>query len=96
MKDIELNGLTLPNGQLCKVTVCAITGDNLGSHNIGGFTENFSKSAYFCRYCEIDRDTFRADPLVKGPDRTPESYQRHVENCDGDKGNSFKLTTLFF
>ena len=28
-------------------------GDNLGSHQIGGYTENFSKSNNFCRYCEV-------------------------------------------
>ncbi|KAI2645908.1 hypothetical protein H4Q32_025254 [Labeo rohita] len=49
MRDLELNGVTFPDGQLCKGTLYAIAGDNLGSHKIGGFTENFSKSTY-CSY----------------------------------------------
>lgn len=79
LKGLELNGVALLDDQLCKGTLCAIAGDNLGSHNIGGFTENFSKSSHFCRYCEIERGAFLTDPLAKGPDRTPQSYQRHVE-----------------
>ncbi|KAK3526247.1 hypothetical protein QTP70_020389 [Hemibagrus guttatus] len=34
---------------------------------------------HFCRYCEIDREAFLADPLAKGPDRTPQSDQKHVD-----------------
>ncbi len=47
IKDCELNGVTFPDGQLCKGNLYAIAGDNMGSHNIGSFTENFRKSAYF-------------------------------------------------
>lgn len=105
MKDLELNGVTLPDGQLCKGTLYAIACDNLGSHNIGGFTENFSKSAYFCRYCDIDRETFLSDPLAKEPDRTPQSYQRQVEaqslnmelsNCGGIKFDSIFNELTYF
>lgn len=79
LKELELNGVTLRDGQLYKGTLYAIAGDNLGSHNIGGFTENFSKSSHFGRYCEIDREAFQADPLAKGPDRTPQSYHKNTE-----------------
>lgn len=79
LKELELNGVTLPDGQLYKGTLCAIAGDNMGSHNIGGFTENFSKSSHFCRYCEIYREAFQADPLAKGPDRIPQSYHETTE-----------------
>ncbi|KAK7899251.1 hypothetical protein WMY93_020104 [Mugilogobius chulae] len=37
----------------------------------GGFTENFSRSQYFCRYCEIKRSEFESDPNACGPPRTP-------------------------
>lgn len=42
---------------------CAISGDNLGSHGVGGFVENFSVSHYFCRYCDIKRSSFESSPL---------------------------------
>jgi hypothetical protein len=41
LQDLEINGLEI-SGVAVKGTVVAITGDNLGSHGIGGFTENFS------------------------------------------------------
>lgn len=97
LKDLELNGVSLPDGQVCKGTLCAIAGDNLGSHNIGGFTENFSKSSHFCRYCEIDRQTFLADPLAKGPDPTPQTFQKHVEalSCNVEASNGVKFDSIF-
>lgn len=33
-------------------------------------TENFSSAKFFCRYCEIDRDTFIENPLARGIKRT--------------------------
>lgn len=73
LKDLEISGVTLPDGQVFLGTLTAICGDNLGSHCIGGFVENFSKSLNFCRYCNIDRETFRESPLCKGTKRTVES-----------------------
>ena len=35
-----------------------IAGDNLGSHMIGGFKQNFSAS-HICRYCDMTIDRFR-------------------------------------
>lgn len=99
LKDLELNGVNLPDGQVCKGTLCAIAGDNLGSHNIGGFTENFSKSSHFCRYCEIDREAFQKDPLTKGPDCTPQSYHKNVEaanlNVEGRVCCGVKFDSIF-
>lgn len=54
LKDLETSGITMHDSKTYRGTVCAITGDNLGSHCIGGFTKNFSKSLQFCRYCEIN------------------------------------------
>ncbi|KAL1246773.1 hypothetical protein QQF64_034280 [Cirrhinus molitorella] len=42
LKDMEEFGIVLENGETVRGTVIAIVGDNLGSHSIGGFTENFS------------------------------------------------------
>ncbi len=54
LKQMEENGIEYGDEKV-KGCVIAITGDNLGSHSIGGFTESFSKSTHFCRYCVIDR-----------------------------------------
>ena len=59
-------------------TVYCITGDNLGWHCIGGFSENFSTVDYFCRYCLIQKDAFKEDPCAVGPSRTVQNYET---NC---------------
>ena len=71
--------MTLSNGKVHKGTLCAIAGDNLGSHNNGGFSENFSRSVHFCRFCDTDHKTFFTYPLAKASARTVESYNGHVQ-----------------
>lgn len=66
LKVLEVSGITLPDGQMCKGALGAIAGDNLGSHSIGGFAGTLN----FCRYCEIDQQTFLADPLAKAPNHS--------------------------
>ncbi|KAE8749102.1 hypothetical protein FOCC_FOCC004271 [Frankliniella occidentalis] len=58
LKLLEERGLKLPDGRFVKVGLVCVTGDNLGSHGLGGFVENFSKAVYFCRFCFCDRNTF--------------------------------------
>ena len=90
LKNLEVSGIDLSDGTVYKGTVCAIAGDNLGSHNLGGFVENFSRSINFCRYCEIDRKTFLPNPLSKGTNRTAQSYRDHVQRCtDVSRGVKF-------
>ena len=57
LKSLETDGINV-DGETVKGGLCCIAGHNLGSHCIGGFTENFSRSQYFCRYCEITRSQF--------------------------------------
>lgn len=83
LKDLELNGVTLSDGKVYKGTLCAIAGDNLGSHNIGGFVEKFSRSSHFCRYCDISREAFHADPLIQSTKRTG-----HVQSSEGQSTSS--------
>lgn len=90
LKSLETDGINV-DGETVKGGLYCISGDNLGSHSIGGFTENFSHSVYFCRYCEITRSEFEADPNACGPPRTPEKYDTAVadlqaENLQGVKG----------
>ncbi|KAL7881014.1 hypothetical protein SRHO_G00032680 [Serrasalmus rhombeus] len=46
--------------------------------NDSGFTENFSRSQHFCRYCEVTRREFETDPNACGPPLTPETYDAAV------------------
>ena len=47
----DLKILETPDGQVClKGPMVAVVGDNLGSHSLGGFLENFN-SHKFCRFC---------------------------------------------
>lgn len=52
---LETEGIQLGNTKNVKGSVVAFTGDNLGSHQIGGFVQNFSTTAYFCRYCYANK-----------------------------------------
>jgi len=83
LKLLEENGITLADESVVKGALYCIAGDNLGSHCIGGFTENFSTSQYFCRYCLITRSEFQgADPAIVGPERTPETYRSATEQLE--------------
>ncbi|KAK3921010.1 Transcriptional repressor protein YY1 [Frankliniella fusca] len=55
LKVLETVGVELKPNCFTKASIVTIAGDNLGSHALGGFVENFSRSNYFCRYCRIHR-----------------------------------------
>lgn len=96
LKDIEEIGFETVDGNTLKGSLIAISGDNLGSHCIGGFTENFSRSNYFCRYCLIDRRTFEREPENMGPKRTVNNYKDSVEQLgDQDMVNGIKFDSVF-
>lgn len=97
LKDLESNGVVLPDGQVRKGKLHAIAGDNLGSHGIGGFLKNFSLSVNFFRYCEIDRSTFQRDPLCRVTTHTVQSYREHVQRLEGDlvQSGGIKFDSLF-
>nr|XP_023659190.1 uncharacterized protein LOC111839475 [Paramormyrops kingsleyae]XP_023659191.1 uncharacterized protein LOC111839475 [Paramormyrops kingsleyae] len=88
LKALEETGVVIGDGQIVKGRLCAISGDNLGSHSIGGFVENFSKSHYFCRYCDLDRTTFQNSPLLCGNTRTEQSYRNHLQELGTSGRNS--------
>lgn len=76
LSDLTENGITVGEETVRGALYC-VAGDNLGSHGIGGFNENFT-SCYFCRYCEVTRDDFKKDPNLCGRQRTPYSYDAAV------------------
>lgn len=83
LKKLEVDGIQIHN-TVVKGTVYCIIGDNLGSHGIGGFTENFSTVEDFCRYCTITLSEFRRDPNCVGPRRTVESCKSAIRHLESD------------
>ena len=97
LKELERDGMTV-SGETVKAALCCIAGDNLGSHSIGGFPENFSTSKYFCRYCEITRHEFNYDPNVCGPQRNPENYEAalgHLQAEGIQEVKGIKVNSVF-
>ena len=84
LRSLEDEGLKLFDSTAVPAAVLAIVGDNLGSHCIGGFSENFSANNYVCRYCSIDRETVNAKPHVIGNLRTPSHYDEIVDKLEAD------------
>lgn len=76
LRELEEVGDTVPiNNKIAnlKGSLIAMIGDNLGSHQIGGFNENFNLSGYFCRYCYINKaNNFEFTTVY--PRRTKDSY----------------------
>ena len=101
LKDLEQTGIELETGKSLRGTLCCITGDNLGSHALGGFSENFSTVQHFCRYCLITKEEFTQNVIAEGPVRTPEHYDEMAEkNADGSPIDLFdscgiKFSSLF-
>lgn len=80
LKDIETLGIKISENRTLKGSLVFITGDNLGSHSLGGFSENFSTTKHFCRYCLVTKDLFNGDKgEFKSYDvRTVESYKKVI------------------
>lgn len=65
------------NNTCIKGTLLAVLGDNLGSHQIGGFTESFSKETYVCRFCYKLGCAYQYNETFKP--RTVNSYTSDVD-----------------
>jgi len=74
LKILESTGI-LYKGEMVKVVLIFMLGDNLGQNLIGGFIENFSVS-YMCRFCETKREEFKDNPSITKPPRSIEEYNR--------------------
>jgi hypothetical protein len=81
LKSLEDEGIEVGSSGPVKGTVVCVLGDNLGSHFIGGFTQNFSTSHYICRYCLATRSEFENTPLVcTASRRTKVMYDAAVQS----------------
>ena len=97
IKTLEERGIQI-NGNFIKGSLVFITGDNLGSHSLGGFVENFIKSHYFCRYCLVTRNEFHSSNgscKVYEP-RTIESYNNALSRTNNkDYYQGVKFDSVF-
>jgi hypothetical protein len=80
LKLLEKDGIQISATLNIKGTVFAVAGDNLGSHALGGFVENFSKTHNFCRYCYYNKDLLKNKCEILEARRTPLNYFADVEN----------------
>lgn len=80
IKELE-NGSEI-NGIIVKAAVLCICGDNLGSHFIGGFPQNFSTSDYMCRFCTMKRTDWKEQPypILNAEKFTKEKYNAEIES----------------
>lgn len=98
LKDLEDTVIETDDGNTLKAALISICGDNLGSHCLGGFTENFSCSTHFCRYCLIERTDFEKTPLKLGPKRTITGHKESVQQLsttDQDMVQGVKFDSPF-
>ena len=96
LKDLESSGIFF-KGERIPVVVASILGDNLGSHYIGGFLENFS-GQHFCRYCPITKNNFLAKPYLSHELRTINQYEqciRKIEVSDLILYKGIKCNSIF-
>lgn len=78
LNKLYANGVMF-RGKRVPVRLRFIAGDSLGAHQLGGFLRNFSTTLYMCRFCEITRKEFIANPhITVGNPRTVENYQHAV------------------
>ena len=105
LKKIERIGV-LVDDKLVKCTVAMITGDNLASHCIGGFVENFSGCVFVCRYCLFKTDEIEHRNILDTYcARSPDNYQNDLDclenqpdknNIHGVKFNKFLMSFSIF
>ncbi|XP_036150185.1 uncharacterized protein LOC118648076 isoform X1 [Monomorium pharaonis] len=77
---LETFGIEITPNNIRKGGLVLIAGDNLGSHVLGGFMENFSFAIYFCRYCIIKHDFFtskkKCNNSIENTSNKSKSYER--------------------
>lgn len=93
LKQLEETGITI-RGKKCRVVPIMLLGDNLGTHMFIGLLENFSKSKYFCRYCEESREEWRErwygnrEVIESSDTDSDDSISDDEESSDSDSGRA--------
>lgn len=98
LKILETSGIYVPTIGNVKGSITFIIGDNLGSHTVGGYSENFS-SGSICRFCTITIEEFRRKPYsLSAPERTTTSYNDAVQligSGECTEVNGIKFNSIF-
>jgi hypothetical protein len=91
LKKIEQDGV-LVDTKYIRGTVAMILGDNLGSHCIGGFVENFSRCPYVCRFCLLETENIHVgDVFDTFCQRSPDNYNADLKNLESNPDlNNYK------
>lgn len=92
VRDLKKLEKGIAGPEILRGSVFAIIGDNLGSHCIGGFMENFSSSHYHCRYCFIHKNNMFADNMFYTIQeiRTKDKHIEILEYIDQNELGDFK------
>lgn len=100
--DLKLleKGISIEDSEIQQGSVFSIIGDNLGSHGIGGFIENFSTSQYHCRYCLVTQQKMFQKTFYYVIDemRTIENYVdclNHIERGNLNDYKGVKFNSVF-
>lgn len=99
LRSLETDGFEV-DGHHFRVIVPAITGDNLGSHWLGGFTMNFAYGPHICRYCTITKRELDNGSLCTSVNRlrTVDSYNQSLMKLSTDElavHDGVKFNSLF-
>ena len=81
LQDLEQNGVKIGHKKV-PTSLLFVLGDNLGSHCIGGFCQNFSSHPYMCRFCLITQTEFQENPLSHAELRTVENYEEAIAHIE--------------
>ncbi|KAJ8022794.1 hypothetical protein HOLleu_37787 [Holothuria leucospilota] len=98
LKYLEETGILLDTGEFLKGTLVSITGDNVGSHFIGGLCEGFN-AQYSCRYCSLSKSEicevkYYKEGLYCTKERHMDVIQM-LEESDSDHIEGFKFKSVF-
>ena len=99
LKKIEETGVQFEHKKMCG-TVAMFLGDNLGSHCIGGFVENFSGCVYICRYCLMPLESISSGNVFDVyPQRTSANYKEDLTELGKNPGlnnyHGIKFDSIF-
>ena len=89
------DGIILSNGKKMYGALIATIGDNLGSHQIGGFKEGFTAHR-FCRFCSVTYE--QAKTMIKEDLkllRDEISHARQCEEVQTSRGKNDALSTEY-
>lgn len=89
LKILVTNGIIIDNKQIFG-SLYLMLGDNLGSHQIGGFVENFSTSDYFCRFCYVSRNDLQAGNLFPKDRRSYKTYIQDLSYLESSNNDVYR------